>query len=116
MLTMGIPNFRLEKSVIEAEVEVLKELGVKFVTNAEVGKYITIPELRASGFKGFYIAIGLQSGGKMNIPGEDAEGVIPGIDFMKRVNNGEKVELDGDVVLIGGGNIGADVARQAALS
>ncbi len=113
MLTMGIPNFRLEKEVIEAEVEVLKALGVKFVTGAEVGKYVTIPELRTEGYKGFYVAIGLQSGGKMNIPGEDAEGVMPGIDFMKRVNTGEKVELDGDVVLIGGGNIGADVARQA---
>ena len=113
MMTMGIPSFRLEKNVVEAEIDILKELGVQFVTNTEVGKDITIQQLREEGFKGFYIGIGLQDGGHLNIPGDDADGVMAGIDFMKKVNGGEKVVLHGTVVVIGGGNIGSDVARTA---
>lgn len=113
MMTMGIPSFRLEKDVIEAEIDVLRALDVEFVTGCEIGKDTTIQKLREEGYKGFYIGIGLQSGGKLNIPGDDAKGVMAGIDFMKKVNGGEKVSLKGDVVVIGGGNIGADVARTA---
>lgn len=113
MMTMGIPSFRLEKDVIDCEIDVLRKLGVEFRTGVEVGKDITVPELRNEGYKGFYIGIGLQSGGKLGIPGDDAEGVMAGIDFMKKVNGGESVKLNGDVVVIGGGNIGADVARTA---
>lgn len=113
MLTLGIPSFRLEKNVVESEVEVLKALGVKFVTGAEVGKYVTIPELRASGFKGFYIAIGAQGGRKLGIEGEEAEGVISGIDFLKQVNTGDRKALAGKTLVIGGGNVAVDVARTA---
>ena len=115
MLTMGIPAFRLEKDIIEAEAAVLKELGVKFVTGAEVGKgkYVSIPELRAEGFKGFYIAIGAQGGRKLGIEGEDADGVISGIDFLKQINGGDGKRLSGKTVVIGGGNVAVDVARTA---
>jgi len=111
MLALGIPSFRLEKDIIEAEVEVLKTLGVKFITGAEVGKYITIPELRSQGFKGFYIAIGAQGGRKLGIEGEDAEGVLSGIEFLKNVNSGNVKKLSGKTVVIGGGNVAVDVAR-----
>jgi NADPH-dependent glutamate synthase beta subunit-like oxidoreductase len=114
MLMNGLPGFRLEKDVVEAEIDILKEMGVEFRCGVEVGKDVTIPELRAQGYKGFYLAIGLQNGGKLNVPGDDAEGVIAGIDFIKRVNMGEDVKLNGKVVVIGGGSIGADVARTAA--
>lgn len=113
MLALGIPSFRLEKNIIEAEVEVLKELGVKFETGAEVGKFVTIPELRASGFEGFYIAIGAQGGRKLGIEGENADGVISGIDFLKKVNGGTLDKLNGKTVVIGGGNVAVDVARTA---
>ena len=113
MLTLGIPSFRLEKDIIDAEIEVLKALGVKFITGAEVGKYVTIPELRASGFEGFYIAIGAQGGRKLGIEGEDAKGVISGIDFLKKVNSGDMTALSGKTVVIGGGNVALDVARSA---
>jgi NADPH-dependent glutamate synthase beta subunit-like oxidoreductase len=79
----------------------------------EVGKDVTIEELRNQGYKAFYIAIGLQSGGSMGIPGEDAKGVFSGIDFIRDVNLRDKKQLKGDVVVIGGGNIGADIARTA---
>jgi len=113
MLMNGIPGFRLEKDVVEAEIDILKEMGVEFRCGVEVGKDVTIQQLRDQGFKGFFVAVGLQSGGKLNVPGDDAQGVIPGIDFIKKVNIDGPQKLEGRVVVIGGGNIGADVARTA---
>ena len=113
MLMNGIPGFRLEKDVVEAEINILREMGVEFRCGVEVGKDVTIQQLREQGFKGFFVAIGLQSGGRLNVPGDDAQGVIPGIDFIKKVNIEGPQQLHGKVVVIGGGNIGADVARTA---
>ena len=113
MMVTGIPNFRLEKDVVNAEIDILREMGVQFRCGVEVGKDVTIPQLREEGFQGFFLAVGLQNGGKLGIPGEDAEGVMPGVDWLKTVNAGTAAPLSGDVVVIGGGNIGADVARTA---
>ena len=79
----------------------------------EVGKDVTIAQLREEGYQGFYVAVGLQSGGRLNIPGGEAQGVQAGIDFMRHVNSGLCSKMSGRVVVIGGGNIGADVARTA---
>ena len=113
MLMNAIPSFRLEKDVVEAEIDVLRQLGVEFRCGVEVGKDITIQQLREQGYKGFYVAVGLQSGGRLPVPSGDAAGVEAGIDFMRRVNSGADVKLTGRVVVIGGGNIAADVARSA---
>ena len=113
MLMNGIPNFRLEKDIVDAEIDVLREMGVEFKCGVEVGKDVTIAELREQGYKGFYVAVGLQSGGSLGVPGDDAEGVISGIDFMRDVNLNDNKQLKGKVVVIGGGNIGTDVARTA---
>ena len=113
MLMNGIPSFRLEKDVVEAEIDVLREMGVEFRCGVEVGKDITIQQLRDEGYQGFYVAIGLQSGGRLNIPGDDAQGVTAGIDFTKLVNLEGPQKLEGNVVVIGGGNIACDVARTA---
>jgi NADPH-dependent glutamate synthase beta subunit-like oxidoreductase/NAD-dependent dihydropyrimidine dehydrogenase PreA subunit len=113
MLTLGIPEFRLEKKVINAEIDILKELGVEFRTGIDVGKDVTLSELRAQEFRAFYLAIGAQSGRKLGIEGEDADGVLTGVDFMRRVNLGEGVALSGKVIVIGGGNVAIDVARAA---
>jgi len=113
MLENGLPSFRLEKDVVQAEIDVLREMGVQFRCGVEVGKDVTIAQLREQGYQGFYVAVGLQSGGKLNIPGGDAQGVTAGIDFMRRVNGGQETKLEGRVVVIGGGNIAADVARTA---
>ena len=113
MLMNGIPSFRLEKDVVQAEIDILREMGVEFRCGVEVGKDITIAQLREEGYQGFYVAVGLQSGGRLNIPGGEAQGVQAGIDFMRQVNGGQCGKLSGRVVVIGGGNISADVARTA---
>ena len=113
MLMNGIPSFRLEKDVVEAEIDILREMGVEFRCGVEVGKDVTIAQLREEGYQGFYVAVGLQSGGSLNIPGGEAQGVQAGIDFMRHVNSGLCSKMSGRVVVIGGGNIGADVARTA---
>ena len=113
MLENGLPSFRLEKDVVQAEIDVLREMGVQFRCGVEVGKDVTIAQLREQGYQGFYVAVGLQSGGRLNIPGGNAQGVTAGIDFMRRVNGGQETKLEGRVVVIGGGNIAADVARTA---
>ena len=113
MLENGLPSFRLEKDVVQAEIDVLREMGVQFRCGVEVGKDVTIAQLRQEGYKGFYVAVGLQSGGRLPVPGGDAENVISGVDFMRDVNLQDKKSLSGRVVVIGGGNIAADVARTA---
>ncbi|MFI3228988.1 MAG: FAD-dependent oxidoreductase [Bacillota bacterium] len=113
MLTMGIPSFRLEKEVIEAEIDILRELGVQFRTGIEVGKDTTITKLKEEGFASFYLAIGAQGGRKLNVEGEDTVGVILGVDFLRNVALDKADKLSGNVVVIGGGNVAIDVARTA---
>lgn len=113
MLMNGIPSFRLEKDVVQAEIDILKEMGVEFKVNCEVGKDVTIEQLRKEGYTGFYVAIGAQGGRSLNIENENAEGVKSGIDFIKDVNLGKNIKLSGKTVVIGGGNVAVDVARTA---
>lgn len=113
MLKFGIPTFRLEKDVIDAEIEVLRDLGVEFRCGINVGKDVTIAQLREQGYKAFYVAIGAQNGRKLGVEGEDLEGVKSGIGFLRGVNLGETNSLEGDTVVIGGGNVAVDVARAA---
>ena len=113
MLLNGIPNFRLEKSVLEKEIAIIEGMGVEIRCGVEVGKDITLDELRKQGYKAFYLAIGLQGGRLAGVPGEDAKGVESGVSFLKRVNEKGSETLTGDVVVVGGGNVAADVARTA---
>ena len=113
MLVYGIPSYKLEKDVVQAEIDVIKAMGVTIKTGIEVGKDITIEELRKQGYKAFYIAIGCQGGRKAGIPGEDAEGVMTAVDFLREVNDKEEYPIEGDVVVIGGGNVAIDVARNS---
>lgn len=113
MLTLGIPSFRLEKDVVNAEIDILRELGVEFKTGVEVGKDVSLNYLRDQGFEAFYLAIGAQAGRKLGIIGEDAQGVMTGVDFLRNVNLGNDSKLEGKVVVIGGGNVAIDVARTA---
>ena len=113
MLTLGIPAFRLEKDVVNAEIEILRELGVEFKTGVEVGKDVSLKNLRDQGYEAFYLAIGAQGGRTLGIEGEEGENVITGVDFLRNINLGNKTTLSGNVVVIGGGNVAIDVARAA---
>ncbi|MDF2878856.1 MAG: pyridine nucleotide-disulfide oxidoreductase family protein [Clostridia bacterium] len=113
MLTLGIPSFRLEKEVVNAEIDILRELGVAFKAGVEVGKDVTLPELRKDGYKAFYVAIGAQTGKNLGLEGEEAAGVITGVDFLRKVSLGETVKMEGPALVIGGGNVAIDVARTA---
>ena len=113
MLTLGIPSFRLEKDVIRAEIDILRDLGVQFKTGVAVGTDITLDALRADGYKAFYLAVGASRGAKLRCPGEELPGVMTGIDFLRAVNLGEAPAIGTSVAVIGGGNVAIDVARAA---
>ena len=113
MLIMGIPSYRLDRSALKGEIEVLEKMGVKFRMNTEVGKDVTIEQLRAEGYKGFYVAIGAQKSSKLGIPGEDLDGVYGGVDFLREVNLGGSPEIGKKCAVIGGGNVAMDVCRTA---
>lgn len=113
MLTLGIPNFRLEKNVIHSEIEVLEKLGVEFKLGVEVGKDVTLNGLRSEGYRAFYLAIGAQKGASLKLDGEDLPNVQNGVDFLRNVNLGKDCTLQGKVIVVGGGNVAIDVARTA---
>lgn len=113
MLTLGIPSFRLEKDVLNAEIDILKEMGVEFRCGVEVGKDVTIQQLRGEGYKGFYLAIGAQKSAKLHIPGEELEGALGGVDFLREVNLGNKPDIGRRCAVMGGGNVAMDVCRSA---
>lgn len=113
MLTYGIPSYKLEKDVIDAEIEILKELGVNIKCGVEVGKDVTIASLREEGFKAFYIAIGCQGGKLPGIPGEDAKGTSVAVKFLHDATVDKSTILNGNVVVVGGGNVAIDCARTA---
>ncbi|MBQ1311325.1 MAG: FAD-dependent oxidoreductase [Blautia sp.] len=113
MLVYGIPTYKLEKDVIAAEIDIIREMGVEFRCNVEVGRDITLDELRQEGFKAFYIAIGCQGGRAVGVPGEDAAGVVSAVEFLREINAHEYFDRQGDVVVVGGGNVAIDCSRSA---
>ncbi len=102
MLTLGIPSFRLEKDVIDAEIDILRALGVEFKPGVEVGKDVSLDDLRKQGYDAFYVAIGAQGGRKLGVEGEDVKNVLSGIEFLRKVNAGEEIRLSGKALVIGG--------------
>ena len=115
MLHYGIPSYKLEKDVIKAEIDIMREIGVDIHTGVEVGKDITIEQLREQGYKGFYVAIGCQGGKLPGITGETLSGTTTAIDFLHEANCGN-VKVSGKVVVVGGGNVAIDAARVAKRS
>ena len=113
MLEYGIPAFRLEKEVIASEIEVFKEMGIEFKCGVEVGKDITIQQLREEGYKAFYLAIGAQKGSSLGLAGEELPNVMNGVDYLSLANAGKDTGTKGDVIVVGGGNVAIDVARTA---
>lgn len=111
MLRYGIPSYKLEKDLLAAEIDVIRELGVEIRCGVEIGKDITIEELREQGYRGFYVAIGCQRGRKPGITGENAKGAYAAVDFLREAGAKESFALEGEVVVVGGGNVAIDAAR-----
>lgn len=113
MLRVGIPEYRLDKNVLDREIEILKELGVEIRCNTKIGRDINIDELRSQGYSAFFLGIGAHKDMKLGIPGEEVSGVVPGVEFLRELNLGRKPEIGKKVLVIGGGNVAMDVARSA---
>ena len=113
MLVMGIPSYRLDRKALNGEIEVLEKMGVHFQMNTEIGKDLSIEDLRQQGYKGFYVAIGAQKSSRLGIPGEELTGVYGGVDFLREVNLGSRPQIGKKCAVIGGGNVAMDVCRTA---
>ncbi len=115
MLQYGVPSYKLGKDVVEAEIDVMRQMGVEIKTGVEVGRDVTLGELREQGYKAFYLAIGCGAGRLPGVPGEDAEGAMTAIDYLHDANTGG-TSFSGSVVVIGGGNVAIDAARVSSRS
>ncbi|BFJ84350.1 FAD-dependent oxidoreductase [Ruthenibacterium sp. CLA-JM-H11] len=113
MLVYGIPSYKLEKDVVAAEVDVLRQMGVEIRCGVEVGRDVTLDELRKQGYQAFYVAIGCQGGRRAGVPGEEAAGVMTAVEFLRNVCADEHLRVQGRAVVIGGGNVAIDVARSS---
>ncbi len=113
MLMVGIPSYRLPRNIIETEIQVIKDLGVEFTTGVEIGKDITIEQLRKDGYSAFFMGIGAHKCKNLGVEGENLEGVLPGVDFLREFNLGNDILLGHRVAVIGGGNVAMDSVRTA---
>ena len=113
MLTVGIPSYRLPRDIIEAEIQVIRDMGVEFKTGVDIGRDVTIAQLREQGYKAFFVGIGAHECKVLGIEGEELEGVYPGTDFLRRINLGERLALGDRVAVVGGGNVAMDAVRSA---
>ena len=113
MLTTGIPSYRLPRKIVEAEIQLIRDMGVTMKTGIEVGKDKTIAQLRKDGFNAFFIGIGAQESIRLGIEGENLEGVYRGLDYLQQLNLGKPVRLGEKVAVIGGGNAAMDAVRSA---
>jgi NADPH-dependent glutamate synthase beta subunit-like oxidoreductase/NAD-dependent dihydropyrimidine dehydrogenase PreA subunit len=113
MLTMGIPSYRLPRKIVEAEIQLIRDMGVKMKTGVEVGKDRTVGQLREDGFNAFFIGIGAQESIRLGIEGENLEGVYSGLEYLRQLNLGKPMRLGEKVAVIGGGNAAMDAVRSA---
>ncbi len=113
MLKVGIPDYRLDKAVLQGEIDLIADMGVDIRLNQKLGRDFTLKSLKADGYKAIFVAVGAHKDQKMDILGEEAEGVISSVDFLRAVNLGEKPYIGKKVIVVGGGNVAMDAARTA---
>ena len=111
MLTYGIPSYKLQKDVVEAEIDIMRRMGVEIRCGVEVGKDVTLDALREQGFMAFYLAIGCQGGRMAGVPGEAGAGVQTAVEFLRTALEDESHRVEGATVVVGGGNVAIDAAR-----
>jgi heterodisulfide reductase subunit A-like polyferredoxin len=113
MLSVGIPEYRLPKEVIDAEIQVIREMGVHIELGVDIGRSLTIEQLRRNGYRAIFLGIGAQECKKLGIAGEELGGIYPGLDLLRDANLGKPVDLGKRVAVIGGGNVAMDCVRTA---
>ena len=111
MLAVGIPEYRLPREILQADIDFITSLGVEIKVNTPVGSNLSLNDLFQQGYKAVLLAIGAHGGLKLGIEGEEMKGVFDGVSFLRDVNLGKKVILGGRVAVIGGGNVALDAAR-----
>jgi NADPH-dependent glutamate synthase beta subunit-like oxidoreductase len=110
MLRYGIPAYRLPREVLDKEIQNIVDMGVELKTDCSIGNDISLDDLKKK-YKAIFVSIGAHKGLNLSVDGEDAEGVFSGVDFLNRINSGEKIDLGKRVVVIGGGDTAIDAAR-----
>ena len=113
MLKVGIPDYRLDKNILNTEIKLIENMGIEIRLNSRLGKDFTIEQLKKQGYKAFFLAIGAHNDMKMGVPGEDAEGIKSSVEFLRELNLGKKPVIGKKVLVIGGGNVAMDAARSA---
>jgi NADPH-dependent glutamate synthase beta subunit-like oxidoreductase len=113
MMHLGIPEYRLPRDVLQAQIREILELGPELRLNARLGRDFSLSDLRRQGFKAVLLALGLHRSRDLMIPGHDMDGVVKGIDFLLNMNLGYRFSIGKRTVVIGGGNVAIDVARSA---
>ncbi len=113
MLAVGIPEYRLPREVLHAEIDAIKNMGVEIISGVELGKDITVGQLRNYGYKAIFIGIGAHVCKPSGLEGDQLEGVYSGVDFLRSINLGEKLSIGERVAVIGGGNVAIDAVRCA---
>jgi len=113
MLKVGIPDYRLDKAILQGEIDIVTGLGVEIKLNSMLGRDFTIQSLRDEGYKAIFLAVGAHKDIKPGIPGEDNKSVISGVDFLRELNLGGEPDVGRRVIVIGGGNVAMDAARSA---
>ena len=111
MLTLGLPEYRLPREIIRAEIEAIVSLGVSIALNSRLGRDFSLADLKLQGFEAIFLGIGAHKSRELAIEGVQNDGVLRAIDFLLNINLGYRVSLGQKVVVIGGGNVAFDVAR-----
>ncbi len=111
MMAVGIPKYSLPSDILANEIQAIQKMGVTIKTGVAFGEDITLDGLKADGFDAVFLSVGLHGSRRLGVAGEDAQGVIPGIDFLRDVALGKAVRLGAKIVVVGGGNVAVDVAR-----
>jgi len=113
MLSVGIPAYRLPRLIVEAEFEALRNCGVEIVNGVVIGKDKTLQDLKDEGFDAVFLGVGAHASRKLGVDGEDLAGVVHGVDYLRKINVGDNMNLGRNVVVVGGGNVAIDCARTA---
>ncbi|MDR2571802.1 MAG: FAD-dependent oxidoreductase, partial [Oscillospiraceae bacterium] len=113
MLKVGIPDYRLDKNILQGEIDIVTKLGVEIKLNSKLGRDFTVSSLKEDGYKAIFLAVGAHKDMKLGVPGEDHKNVVSSVDFLRELNLGNKPDVGSKVIVIGGGNVAMDAARSA---